>query len=757
MRQSRNLNRVRSLFFASGQRWSRRSTRPCSAPRLERLEDRTLLSAGDLDPTFGIGGKLTTGFQGPLDSQAQAATLQADSKIVVVGAVTEFLIGGFGVARFNSDGSLDTTFGKGGTVITTFEPAATNVDHASAVAIQSDGRIVVAGVAASGVALARYNTDGSLDPSFAGSGKVTTQVNANPVGIALQPDQKIVVVATTGPNGGSFVLTRFNSDGSLDTTFGTGGSLSSTLGSAAGVVVEVDGRIIVAAATSLNSQTNNAFVVAAYNPDGSSVATFGNGGVVTTIFGPGNSDVAEAIVLQSDAKFVVAGRTAGGQAYARYNEDGSLDATFGSGGKTTVSDSGSDITGLALQGDGKIVAAVTETIQVSTTVSVFHSMTRLTPVGPLDPAFGTQGRINTTRAAKSLLVQTSGRIVLASTAGASPTQQFALDGFTATGSVDATFGTSGEATAAVIGMVPARVVGVLVQSDGRTVVAGTGPSALIRYNVDGSLDASFGKGGSVSTPFGQGDFVAGETMQPDGKILLVGGGRGRLDLARYNADGSLDVSFGTGGTAITTLSDNPPAPIFPNPIALEPDGKMVVAFERTSPGGIPGIMRFNPDGSLDSSFAATIPMLLPNASIYGVAEPAIQRDGRIILRVSAGGAPNAINESKNALIRLNLDGSLDPLFGTGRHPGNRSCRQRAPPGRWPDPYGGIYPNSARCANRLRDGPLLGERKSGHDFRHRRKGDRHLWRQHTVGLRLAARWQGPRRRPDRQPRFRTDAL
>jgi uncharacterized delta-60 repeat protein len=160
---------------------------------LEPLENRTLLSAGDLDPTFGMGGEVTTSFPGPLDSQAQSAALQPDGKIVVVGGVTNRFVAGFGVARFNLDGSLDLSFGNGGTVNTTFS-AASNTERATAVAIQGGGRIVVAG-ADTVLELARYNADGSLDTSFSGSGKVTTNLSATPQAIAIQPDQKIIMAA----------------------------------------------------------------------------------------------------------------------------------------------------------------------------------------------------------------------------------------------------------------------------------------------------------------------------------------------------------------------------------------------------------------------------------------------------------------------------------------------------------------------------------------------------------------------------------
>jgi uncharacterized delta-60 repeat protein len=458
------------------------------------------------------------------------------------------------------------------------------------------------------------------------------------------------------------VLTRFNTDGSLDTTFGNGGSLTSTLGSAAGVVVELDGRIIVAAATSLNSQANNAFVVAAYNPNGSAVATFGNGGVVTTTFGTVNYDVAKAIVLQPDGKFVVAGTTAAGQAYARYNEDGSLDPTFGTNGKATVSASGSDVTALAFPGDGKIVAAVTQTIPVSSTVSVFYSLTRLTPAGALDPAFGTQGSVNTVRPAKSVLVQTSGRIIVASTAGSYLADRFVLDGFTATGSPDSAFGTGGETITAIMGTVPATVNGVLVQPDGKIIVAG---SSLVRYNPDGSLDTTFGTSGRVTPAIS----ISLAVLRPDRKILVVGngtvatGGIG-LGLARYNADGSLDSAFGTGGTVIVNFS-SPPDATWGRFLALQTDGKIVVFYFNRggSPYATPGLIRFNSDGTQDTSFHATIPKLFPGSAIeYPIAgTSAVQPDGRILLSI----ATTDNFTQKAGLMRFNADGSLDPLFGNG--------------------------------------------------------------------------------------------
>jgi uncharacterized delta-60 repeat protein len=181
------------------------------------LPGRTQAAAGDLDPTFGVGGKVSTDFGA--DDSANDVAIQSDGKIVVVGR-TFF---NFALARYNRDGSLDPDFGSGGKVIT----EANSIVSAQAVAIQSDGKIVVAGQDSEDFATIRYNSDGTLDTSFGVGGKVVTNFfnHDAALAIALQPDGKIIV------GGGfqnarrrfDFALARYNSDGSLDTSFGAGG------------------------------------------------------------------------------------------------------------------------------------------------------------------------------------------------------------------------------------------------------------------------------------------------------------------------------------------------------------------------------------------------------------------------------------------------------------------------------------------------------------------------------------------------------
>jgi uncharacterized delta-60 repeat protein len=304
---------------------------------------------GDLDPSFGEGGKVTTDV-GPGSEMAAAIAIQADGKIVVAGRGGPF--SDFVLARYNTDGNLDPSFGIGGQVTTDFGG---NNDAASGVAIQADGKIVAAGSAAPEssccqFALARYNTDGSLDPSFGTGGQVTTDFGGldEASGVAIQADGKIVVAGRGGPSS-DFALARYNADGTLDPSFGTGGQVTTDFGgfgdAANGVAIQTDGKIVAA---------GTGFALARYNTDGSLDPSFGTGGQVTTRGG----DDAFGIAIQSDGKIVAAGFISfdfnQDFALARYNVDGSLDGMV----TTDFGDRSGDVAeAVAIQADGKIVAA----------------------------------------------------------------------------------------------------------------------------------------------------------------------------------------------------------------------------------------------------------------------------------------------------------------------------------------------------------------------------------------------------------------
>ena len=303
---------------------------------------------GSLDPSFSGDGKQTTDLGG-LD-EANAVALQGDGKIVAVGGAGTPSASStgqgaddvFALARYNPNGSLDTSFSGDGKQTTDF--GGFN-DKATAVALQGDGKIVVVGSGGSDVtgnsdlAVARYNPNGSLDTSFSGDGKQTTDFGDldEAAGVAIQPDGKIVAVgfANTAFDFENFVLARYNADGSLDTSFSGDGTQTTDFGAddrATGVALQGDGKIVAVG----RGGTGDDFALARYNPDGSLDASFSGDGMQTTDFG--GDDRANGVALQGDGKIVAVGRGGTGDdfALARYNPNGSLDTSFSGDGRQTT-------------------------------------------------------------------------------------------------------------------------------------------------------------------------------------------------------------------------------------------------------------------------------------------------------------------------------------------------------------------------------------------------------------------------------------
>ena len=311
-------------------------------------------------------GKVTTDIGMGSNSEIHGAVLQADGKIVMTAYTSTAGDYDIAVVRYHPDYSLDTTFDGDGVVTTAF---GTTRDYGIDVAMQADGKLLVAGVSGEWpsykYALARYNTDGSLDTSFSEDGKVAIDLGASVDygnSIAVQADGKILVGGASWAGGQSnFGLLRFNPDGSLDTSFDGDGKVSTDFDlssdSGTSTVVQVDGKIIVAGDTDANGNLD--FALARYQADGSLDASFGVGGKVITAIGTGN-DSARGMTLQSDGKILVSGYSNSGSntdfAVIRYNTDGSLDLGFGNDGKVVI-DTGStsdDGFSVAVGADGRI-------------------------------------------------------------------------------------------------------------------------------------------------------------------------------------------------------------------------------------------------------------------------------------------------------------------------------------------------------------------------------------------------------------------
>jgi uncharacterized delta-60 repeat protein len=450
-------------------------------PQLEALEDRNLLNAGSLDPTFGVGGLVIPAFDMARDAYQEA--LQSDGKIVVAGSFTPdpptpaWL---FTVARYNPDGSPDTSFGQGG-----FSYVRDFIGQAFGVAIQNDGKIVVAG-----------ETDHGLNP-------------------------------VTGFYQVTFAVARFNSDGSLDSTFGNGGEVITDFGRDLNlghrVIIQPDGKIVVSGVSADDPPYSGyagygwAYSLVRYNSNGSLDSTFGSGGVVLSHFPNVDDNLSiQNLALDADGRILLIGSGVGPIStdflVVRYNQDGSLDDSFGASGKVLIDFSGNidSPVDLAVQPNGKILV-----VGNSLYPGIFVFVPETPPPGWI-PQGGPYGYGYFTVPPKNNLVM----------ARLNPD-----------GTLDDSFGIGGE----VVTSIHDKALGIALQPDGKIIVASSDENTLLtvsRYTVDGMPDASFGTGGVTTTdissnsdPWFNYDFhfgSGGVFIQPDSSIVVLANENGFL-------------------------------------------------------------------------------------------------------------------------------------------------------------------------------------------------------------------------------------
>jgi len=388
---------------------------------------------GDIDLNFGENGKVLTAIGNGSDgSSANSLAIQADGKIVVAGATRNGSYNEVAVVRYNADGSKDLSFGSGGVVTTAVNNASI---EGMAVKVQTDGKIIVAGNADGKFALIRYLTDGAADSTFGVNGLIITDVNPYPArvyALTLQDDDKYVVAGSAGAGSAVFALARYDLNGNID-------------------------------------------------------SNFGSSGIVVTQINEYSYDSISAIATQTDGKIIVAGYTQkqgshDGIALARYDNNGNLDVSFGVNGVVVVDDYASwskHANALVIQTDGKIIIAV----------SAFNKIT------------GSSSQIQLMR-------------------------------FDMSGSLDASFGSNGISSISVQTWNWASAL--LIQDDGRLLVAGSSSNsnqadsdsnfALARFDGNGLLDTSFGNGGALMTDIksNSSDFLAAIALQNDDKIVATG-------------------------------------------------------------------------------------------------------------------------------------------------------------------------------------------------------------------------------------------
>jgi uncharacterized delta-60 repeat protein len=623
---------------------------------------------GSLDTSFGDDGKVTIWIG--VSFVCEAVAVQADGKIVAAGSTHRGADSDFALVRFKADGSLDTTFDADGKILT---PVSGADDHLWALAIQPDGKIVALGttylIAAyeNWISVVRYNADGSPDATFDGDGKVSIAGRA--MAMALQSDGKIVLAgATLHETNPDFALWRLNADGSLDAAFDGDGQattdFSSDSDAANAVTIQTDGKIIAAGTISNNARSD--FAVARYNPDGSLDTTFENDGKVTTAFSS-NLNYTSAVGVQADGKAVAVGYNINGESlFVRYKTDGTLDTEFDGDGKLTTSIMSGAKT-LMFQTDGKIISAG-GLLRNSNFDSV---VVRLNPNGSFDTSFDTDGQVLTdigvrNSGARAVAIQADGKIVTAGYSGTYTESDFGLARFNTDGSLDPTFDNDGMVTTTFPFNGSEEVTAIAIQPDGKIVAAGmvNRKYGLARYNPDGSLDTTFNGDGRVISTYTGMDGASAVAVQPDGKIVvggvMIGGLYGDFALFRFNPDGSPDTTFDGDGIARTSVSETDDAV---SAIIIQPDGKIVAAGTALNANSDFAVVRYNADGSLDTTFDNDGMVTTSVANRDIASSVSLQPDGKIVV----AGYFDDVSERDFALVRYNADGSLDQTFdGDGK-------------------------------------------------------------------------------------------
>jgi uncharacterized delta-60 repeat protein len=368
-------------------------------------------ASGDLDPTFGQGG-IAIADLGGLANYANALAVQPDGKVLVGGSASVPGAIAFGLARLNSDGSPDTSFGNGGTVFVNLFGRSVNFE--GGLALQPDGKIVAVGYVTLGedsrdpdLWIMRFNSDGTFDQGFGTGGLVLTDLFSHSfdflTDLAVQPDGRILAAGGVVPVTNDYlhsVVVRYLPDGRLDPGFGTGGkavtNVAPTLGSSiSGIALQSDGKIVAAGPPGIE------YALARYDSQGRLDPSFGGDGIVTppVFIYPG---ILYSVAVQPEGKIVAGGTAApsgsdGDFALWRFLPDGSLDPQFGVGGRVWTDFSGineqdDQINSLALQEDGGIVAVGRTHINGDLFRSSDFAVARYTSDGQLDTSFGTGGK-----------------------------------------------------------------------------------------------------------------------------------------------------------------------------------------------------------------------------------------------------------------------------------------------------------------------------------------------------------------------------
>ena len=386
-----------------------------------------LTKAQNVDNSFGINGKVHTSF-GNFSVYFNALAMQNDGKVYAVGAKEGafFETNGIFISKYNTDGSLDTSFNNLGiNGLPGYKEIGygSNYEFCHTTVLQPDNKLVVAGSSNGSFALARLNQNGDYDTDFSNDGKVIFSFgagNGSKVNkLLLQLDGKIIAVgqAYSGTDY-DFGITRFNIDGSLDTTFGVFGKAIVSIGPAndfgQDAILQPDGKIIICGYS--NNSLGNSFSIIRLNVDGTLDTSFASSGKIYYNIPNKSYCVAESIAIQTDGKILVAGHAEGDFALLRYNINGTLDNTFGTSGFTTTDfgNSQDKVYAITINPNGKIILAG-HSYDPSISTFLDFGIASYNADGSLDNTFDTDGKMTVsmgyTSGIKDMLIQPDGKFL----------------------------------------------------------------------------------------------------------------------------------------------------------------------------------------------------------------------------------------------------------------------------------------------------------------------------------------------------------
>lgn len=659
-------------------------------------------SNGTVDTTFGVGGKVTTDLNGYQDDVLAICiqTISDIDKILMAGRATNGSgYTDFAMARYSANGVLDATFGTGGKVLTDFNA---EMDEAHVIFLQPDNKIILAGSASRDFAIARYSSNGVLDAGFGTGGKVTMDFysnydEVNAIGIQnIEGLNKIVAAGLCyTPLGSDFAIVRFNDDGSLDLSFDTVGKVMIDFDSGNDMIydliIDANNKILLAGEANVAYYTNFAF--ARIKTDGTPDSSFGTNGLLAFKLGHYMA-VARDILMDNDSIMVAGGTRDLTYDFALLRLDalGALVSSFGTGGEVIgYYSSGRSLTvnAIAVQtvnGENKILFAGQVVKEYGYTD---FGLTRFNADGSLDTSFGDQGIVLTDFSygnddnAVAVAVQNINGVDKIVVAGTSLGYEYndpnvAVCRYNADGTPDESFGYLGQTTS--WGFIATSMT---IQNDGKILVAGqsfsydpTPPDfALIRFKIDGNIDAAFGNNGVVTTDFsGYADVAKSIAIQTGGKIILAGktmnaGGTSDFAMARYSSTGAVDQSFGTDGKVVLDFNSNDDEA---TSVAVQPDGKIVVAGWETVVNGSTytnfAMARFTSKGKPDLDFGNQGKLTTDfNGYDDAATSIAIQNDGKIIAAGYAGKMPASTGYQNDlAVARYDINGVPDTTFSADK-------------------------------------------------------------------------------------------